>query len=134
MYMFLMMICVVVAFVGAFWAILGIIEDGKDSFSYLWIPMLMLIAGIFGGYQIVTNDPIRSANGDGVVVIEYAKVNTLSTNRIQLDNRSWKTDTNHAVTQKYPINLDDIKEGDIVRYESISTDFNDYLIKIEKVK
>lgn len=134
MYMFLMMLCVVGAFIGLFWTILGIVEDGKDSLSYLWIPILMSIAGIFGGYQIVTNDPIRVVNGDGVVIAEYAKVTSLSTNRIQLDNKNWKTNMNNVAAQKYPINFDDIKEGDIVRYEIISTDFSEYLIKIEKVK
>jgi len=132
--MLLMMSCIIGGFIGLLWAIIGLVDDGKDSFSYLWILILMLLIAVFGGYQIVKNDPLRVVNGDGVITTEYAKVININTNLIKLDNKGWKINTQNVVTQKYPININDIKEGDIVRYEIVSTDFSDYLIKIEKVK
>jgi hypothetical protein len=129
-----MLLSVVGIATGAIWILIGIAEDGRNSISYLWIPVILLIIGVGGAYKIVTDDPVRVANGDGVIEVEYAKVINLNINTIKLDNRVWKTHTQNAVSQKYPINLEGINEGDIVRSETISTDFGDYLIKIEKVK
>jgi hypothetical protein len=89
---------------------------------------------IFINIKIVDTDQYRALDCANIVT-EYARVNDISEKSITLDNVKYGSDSSSSeVEKKYPIDLKNFKIGDIVMYQYISTDFANYVIKIEKIK
>jgi len=121
--------------VGIVMAIIGLIE---------WVDWKLILIGLlittvcwFIADGIIDNAPYRDINNSNIIV-EYARINQITEKTITLDNRTFARINSKALEETfnkiYPINLGEFEIGEIVKYQYISTDFNDYLIKIEKVK
>jgi hypothetical protein len=131
----LMMVLVIGFIIGIALFVTGLICWIDWSLILIGI-IIMLVCG-FGASEIVENAPYRDINSNNIVV-EYARVNEVTDKTIVLDNTKYVTENNKAFNEtfnlKYPIRLSDFSIGDIVKYQLISTDFDDYLIRIEKVQ
>jgi hypothetical protein len=102
--------------------------------EYVVALLLLLITAVLVGivYWIIVTDPERSLNSSNYNV-EYAQVKSVTEKTIKLDRSNYKMPC-QAITDKYPLNFSQFNVGDIVKYEFVSGDVSDYLVKIEKVK
>lgn len=129
-------ILIIVGIIGLILAFLGLISfiTYQENLLLLIIGVFILITSIVIDTRIVDTDQYRALDCSNIIT-EYARINDISEKSITLDNIKYGSDSSSiAVEERYPIYLDKYKIGDIVKYQYISTDFRDYLIKIEVVK
>jgi hypothetical protein len=131
---FLTMILFFVGVIGVALIVVGLIE---------WVDWKLIIIGIlialicwFSISAITDNAPYRDIFSNNIIV-EYARVNLVTERTITLDNDTYAVVHTKALddtfNKLYPINLNQFEVGDIVKYQYIKTDFNEYVIKIDKV-
>jgi hypothetical protein len=133
---FLFGILIIIGILGLIIAIAGLagLICYEEGWIMLIIGLFLLIGSIVIDVKIADTDQYRALDCSNIIT-EYARVNDISEKSITLDNEKYGSDSSSLVVEKkYPIHLEDYKVGDIVKYQYISTDFSDYLIRIEIIK
>ena len=108
-----------------------VVISDEESRKYFWIPIFIGLMFLSLSVYIEKSDEERALYSTNIKV-KHAMVNEVNLQTITLDgNRFVKN--NGIIEIKYPIQFENYKVGEIVRYEVINSDFHTYLINIDKI-
>lgn len=126
---------VFLAFAGIIGLIIGIIMlcDDYERTKGFFI-MAGVVLAIIGCVNIIATEEKRAYNSLNILTT-YDKVLEKTEHTLILNDKQGSISDYQGklISKKYPLDFSKIKEGDIIKYQYINSNFSTYIIKVEVI-